>query len=211
MLISKTKTAVLVSGGGTNLQAMIDARDKGEMPHCELSLVVSNRAGAFALERAKKAGIPSQVLSGKDFADKEDYDSALLRVLDDFQIEFVVYAGFLRVLGKTFTDRFQDRCINIHPALLPRFGGKGMYGLHVHEAVLAAGEKVTGATVHYATEILDGGKIILQKEVSVLHGDTPESLQKRVMEQGEWLILPKVTEDCCYNIYKSNVSRAIYK
>ncbi|MDR3239952.1 MAG: phosphoribosylglycinamide formyltransferase [Clostridiales bacterium] len=189
--------AVLVSGGGTNLQALIGARDRGEMPSCELALVLSSHPDAPALERAKKAGIPTEVISWKEYPETEAYDRALLKKLRAFRIDFVVCAGFLRVLGKVFLDAYPRRCINVHPSLLPRHGGKGMYGLRTHEAVLAAGETVTGATVHYVNETIDGGGIISQREVSVLADDTPETLQKRVMEEAEWKILPAGAELCC--------------
>ncbi len=182
------KTAVLVSGGGTNLQALIDASARGEMPHVSLALTVSNRAGAYALERAKAAGIRAEHLGGAAF---EEELEALLREED---IGLIVLAGFLRILGEGFTRRWAGRIINIHPSLIPSFCGAGYYGLRVHEAALARGVKVTGATVHYVNEIPDGGEIIAQRAVEVLPGDTPELLQRRVMEQAEWIILPQAAE-----------------
>ena len=182
------KTAVLVSGGGTNLQALIDASARGEMPHVSLELAVSNRAGAYALERAKAAGNRAEHLGGAAF---EEELEALLR---EEGIGLIVLAGFLRILSEGFTRRWAGRIINIHPSLIPSFCGAGYYGLRVHEAALARGVKVTGATVHYVNEIPDGGEIIAQRAVEVLPGDTPELLQRRVMEQAEWIILPQAAE-----------------
>ena len=182
------KTAVLVSGGGTNLQALIDASARGEMPHVSLALTVSNQAGAYALERAKAAGIRAEHLGGAAF---EEELEALLR---EEGIGLIVLAGFLRILSEGFTRRWAGRIINIHPSLIPSFCGAGYYGLRVHEAALARGVKVTGATVHYVNEIPDGGEIIAQRAVEVLPGDTPELLQRRVMEQAEWIILPQAAE-----------------
>ena len=182
------KTAVLVSGGGTNLQALIDASARGKMPHVSLALTVSNQAGAYALERAKAAGIRAEHLGGAAF---EEELEALLR---EEGIGLIVLAGFLRILSEGFTRRWAGRIINIHPSLIPSFCGAGYYGLRVHEAALARGVKVTGATVHYVNEIPDGGEIIAQRAVEVLPGDTPELLQRRVMEQAEWIILPQAAE-----------------
>ena len=194
------KVGVLVSGGGTNLQALIDARERGALPSCELVLVVSNKPDAFALTRARRAGIPAVVVDNRDYPDRESFDRALLGVMRAHDVQFVVYAGFLRILGTAFTDAFKGRMINVHPALLPAFGGKGFYGLHVHRAALEAGVKVTGATVFLVNEVCDGGEILLQKAVDVREGDTPETLQKRVMEEAEQVILPKATELCCRRI-----------
>ena len=182
------RTAVLVSGGGTNLQALIDASARGAMPHVSLALVVSNNAGAYALERAKKAGIRAEYLEKPGFEDR------LNALLDEENIGLIVLAGFLRILSEDFTRRRAGRIINIHPSLIPSFCGSGFYGLRVHEAALARGVKVTGATVHYVNEIPDGGEIIAQRAVEVLPGDTPETLQRRVMEQAEWKILPAAAE-----------------
>lgn len=185
------KTAVLVSGGGTNLQAILDAAAAGTLPHTEISLVLSSRAGVFALERAEKAGVPTAVVARKGFASPKEYDEALLACLKEHEIDVIVLAGFLSILGSRVIDAYRDRIINVHPSLIPSFCGAGFYGLRVHEAALEKGVKVTGATVHLVNEIPDGGRILLQKAVDVLPGDTPETLQKRVMEQAEWKLLPE--------------------
>ncbi len=182
------RTAVLVSGGGTNLQALIDTAARGEMPSVELALVVSNSAGAFALERAKRAGIRAEYL------EKAGFEERLEALLHEEGIGLIVLAGFLRILSEGFTRRWAGRIINIHPSLIPSFCGAGFYGLRVHEAALERGVKVTGATVHFVNEIPDGGEIIAQRAVEVLPGDTPETLQRRVMEQAEWIILPQAAE-----------------
>ena len=182
------RTAVLVSGGGTNLQALIDTAARGEMPSVELALVVSNSAGAFALERAKRAGIRAEYL------EKAGFEERLEALLREEGIGLIVLAGFLRILSEGFTRRWAGRIINIHPSLIPSFCGAGYYGLRVHEAALERGVKVTGATVHFVNEIPDGGEIIAQRAVEVLPGDTPETLQRRVMEQAEWIILPQAAE-----------------
>ena len=182
------RTAVLVSGGGTNLQALIDTAARGEMPSVELALVVSNSAGAFALERAKRAGIRAEYL------EKAGFEERLEALLEAEGIGMIVLAGFLRILSEGFTRRWAGRIINIHPSLIPSFCGAGYYGLRVHEAALARGVKVTGATVHFVNEIPDGGEIIAQRAVEVLPGDTPEALQRRVMERAEWIILPQAAE-----------------
>lgn len=182
------RTAVLVSGGGTNLQALIDASAHGEMPHVELALVVSSSANAYALERAKKAGIRGE------YVEKPGFEESLNALLDEEGVGLIVLAGFLRILSEDFTHRWAGRIINIHPSLIPAFCGSGFYGLHVHEAALSRGVKVTGATVHFVNEIPDGGEIIAQRAVEVLPGDTPEVLQRRVMEQAEWIILPEAAE-----------------
>ncbi len=182
------RTAVLVSGGGTNLQALIDASARGEMPHVELALIVSSSANAYALERAKKAGIRGE------YVEKTGFEERLNALLDEEGVGLIVLAGFLRILSEDFTRRWAGRIINIHPSLIPAFCGSGFYGLHVHEAALSRGVKVTGATVHFVNEIPDGGEIIAQRAVEVLPGDTPEVLQRRVMEQAEWKILPEAAE-----------------
>ena len=184
----KTRVAVFVSGGGTNLQALIDARDAGQLPDVEIALVVSNKKDAGALDRARRYDIPARYLRRKDFAEK------LEPLMREFEIDMIVLAGFLCILPEEFTRLYPRRMINIHPALIPSFCGEGMYGLHVHEAALRRGVKVTGATVHFVNEICDGGEILLQKAVDVLPGDTPESLQLRVMQQAEWKILPMAAE-----------------
>ena len=184
----KTKIAVLVSGGGTNLQALLDAQAAGKIPHGEIALVVSNKEGAFALTRAEKAGVSTAVITGKDF------ESRLMEVLKSNGIQMIVLAGFMKILSGNFTSQWPDRILNIHPALIPSFCGEGYYGLRVHEEALRYGVKVTGATVHFVNEIPDGGKIIAQKAVEIEEGDTPEILQRRVMEQAEWILLPQATE-----------------
>ena len=190
----KTKIAVFVSGGGTNLQALIDAEKAGKIPHGEIALVVASKPGVFALERAAKAGIKSVVVERKKYPDKPSFEADLKKALDENGIQMIILAGFMLVLSADFVKQYPDRIINVHPALIPSFCGDGFYGLHVHEAVLNYGVKVTGATVHFVNEVTDGGKIILQKAVDVLDGDTPEVLQKRVMEQAEWIILPQAAE-----------------
>jgi phosphoribosylglycinamide formyltransferase-1 len=190
----KTKIAVLVSGGGTNLQALIDAQKSGVLHSGEIVLVVSNVKGAYALTRAEQAGIEAVTLTKKACGSQEAFEDRLTELLAEKQIELIVLAGFMSILTEKFTGRFANRILNVHPALIPSFCGKGFYGLHVHEAALAYGVKVTGATVHFVNEIPDGGKIIMQKAVEVEEGDTPEILQRRVMEQAEWLILPASTE-----------------
>lgn len=185
MLEKKTRIAVMVSGGGTNLQALIDAQKSGIIHSGKIELVISNREDAYALERAKRNGIPALVAKQEE---------EMIRGLEEAEIDLVVLAGFLKILSPAFIRRFENRIINIHPALIPSFCGKGAYGLHVHEMALDYGVKVTGATVHFVNEVPDGGKIILQKAVEVRESDTPEVLQRRVMEQAEWIILPKATE-----------------
>ena len=192
-MTGKIRTAVLVSGGGTNLQALLDAEQAGQMPHVEFVSVISSRSDAYALERAKKAGVPTRVAPRKGQS-QEAFEAQLLSYLHQDGAEMIVLAGFMSILSADFVARWPRRILNVHPALLPAFGGKGFYGLHVHEAALERGVKVTGATVHYVNEIADGGEIILQKAVDVLPGDTPESLQRRVMEQAEWQLLPRAAE-----------------
>ncbi|MBR3293010.1 MAG: phosphoribosylglycinamide formyltransferase [Oscillospiraceae bacterium] len=200
--MNKTRIAVLVSGGGTNLQALIDAQTRGELPSGELSLVVSNKPGAYALERARAAGIEALTLTRADCGGQEGFEAALTEALVSRDIELIVLAGFMSILSESFTRRFAGRIINVHPSLIPSFCGKGFYGLRVHEAALNYGVTVTGATVHFVNEIPDGGRIILQKAVEILPGDTPESLQKRVMEQAEWIILPRAVERVSSQIQK---------
>ena len=196
----RAKIAVLVSGGGTNLQALIDAQKSGIIKSGELSLVISNNPNAFALERAKAAGIESAVLTRKELGSQEAFEDAMIALLDEKGIDLIVLAGFMSILSEKFTRRFENRIINVHPSLIPSFCGKGFYGLKVHEAALEYGVLVTGATVHFVNEIPDGGKIILQKAVYIEKGDTPETLQKRVMEQAEWQILPQAAELVSANI-----------
>ncbi len=193
-MLSPTKIAVLVSGGGTNLQALIDAEARGEITSGRIVLVATNRPDAYALTRAEKAGIPTAVINKKACADAKEFEEKLIAALDAAGAELIVLAGFLCILSADFTNRYQNRIINIHPSLIPAFCGEGYYGLKVHEAALARGVKLTGATVHYVNEIPDGGEIILQKAVEVKEGDTPEILQRRVMEMAEWHLLPQATE-----------------
>lgn len=189
------KVAVLVSGGGTNLQALLDAEKAGKFPHAQIALVVASKPGVFALERASKAGVESCVVARKSYPAPEAYDAALLETLQAHKIDVVVLAGFLSILGSAVIEAYPNRILNIHPSLIPSFCGAGYYGLKVHEAALARGVKVTGATVHLVNEIPDGGRILLQKAVEVLPGDTPETLQRRVMEQAEWQLLPQALAD----------------
>lgn len=196
------KIGVLVSGGGTNLQALLDAQKRGEIPDGEISLVIASRKKAYALERARMAGVPALALPRRDYEKTADYDAALLTALQEAGVELVVLAGFLCVLGEKMLKGYEGRIVNVHPSLIPAFCGDGFYGLHVHEAALERGVKVTGATVHLVNEVTDGGPILLQKAVEVLEGDTPESLQKRVMEQAEWVLLPKAVSMLCQKIEK---------
>ena len=190
----KARIAVLVSGGGTNLQAILDAAGRGEIPNGEVTLVISDRAGAYALERAEKAGIPSMEINKKACGGQQAFEEKLMTVLEENRTDLIVLAGFLSILTERFTTRYSRRIINVHPSLIPSFCGAGYYGLKVHEAALSRGVKVTGATVHFVNEIPDGGEIIAQKAVEVQSGDTPETLQRRVMEQAEWIILPRSVE-----------------
>lgn len=196
------KIGVLVSGGGTNLQALLDAQKRGEIPDGEISLVIASRKKAYALERAREAGVPALALPRRDYETTADYDAALLTALQQAGVELVVLAGFLCVLGEKMLRGYEGRIVNVHPSLIPAFCGDGFYGLHVHEAALRRGVKVTGATVHLVNEVTDGGPILLQKAVEVLEGDTPESLQKRVMEQAEWVLLPQAVSMLCQKIEK---------
>lgn len=189
-----TRIAVMVSGGGTNLQALIDAERAGKIPHGKITLVVASNAKAYALERAAKAGIESTVVARKNYDNQQAFDEAIVETLKAHQIDMVILAGFLSILGETVIKAYPDRIINIHPSLIPSFCGKGFYGLKVHEAALERGVKVTGATVHLVNEIPDGGRILLQKAVAIEEGDTPEVLQRRVMEQAEWILLPQAAE-----------------
>ena len=190
----KARIAVLVSGGGTNLQALIDAKDKGVLVSGEITLVVSNVTGAYALTRAEKAGIKAVTLTKKVCGGQEPFEEKLIELLEQEGIDLIVLAGFMSILSERFTSRFANRIINVHPSLIPSFCGQGYYGLRVHEAALAKGVKVTGATVHFVNEIPDGGQILLQKAVTIRETDTPETLQKRVMRLAEWKILPQAAE-----------------
>lgn len=188
---------VLVSGGGTNLQALIDAQTEGIIKSGKIVTVVSDRPGAYALERAEKAGIDNRLIDRKAYTDKADFDSALCVYMKKMGVDVVVLAGFLSILGERFLSEYSDKIINVHPSLIPSFCGDGFYGLKVHKAALDYGVKVTGATVHFVNEVTDGGRIILQKAVYIQPDDTPESLQKRVMEEAEWNILPRAVEMVC--------------
>ena len=196
----KARIAVLVSGGGTNLQAILDAAGRGELSDGEVTLVISDRAGAYALERATMAGIPSVEINKKACGGQKAFEEKLLAALEENRTDLIVLAGFLSILTEDFTARYPRRIINVHPSLIPSFCGAGYYGLKVHEAALGRGVKVTGATVHFVNEIPDGGEIIAQKAVAVEPGDTPEILQRRVMEQAEWIILPQSVEKVCAEI-----------
>ena len=191
------KIAVLVSGGGTNLQALLDSEARGENPNGKITLVVASKPGVYALERAARAGVESCVVRRKDYASPEAFDAALLEVLKSHDIGLVVLAGFLSVLGSSVVEAYPRRILNVHPALIPAFCGPGMYGLRPHQAALARGCKVTGATVHFVNEECDGGPILLQKAVDILPGDTPETLQKRVMVEAEWKLLPRAVAMVC--------------
>lgn len=188
---------VLVSGGGTNLQALIDAQTSGIIKNGRIVTVVSNKPDVYALERAKNAGIDAKVITRKECGSKEDFDKALCDYMKEKEVDIVVLAGFLAILGENFLSEYKDKIINVHPSLIPSFCGDGFYGLKVHQAALDYGVKVTGATVHFVNEITDGGKIILQKAVEIQEGDTAEVLQKRVMEEAEWKILPRAVEMVC--------------
>ena len=191
------KIAVLVSGGGTNLQALIDAQKAGKITDGVLSLVISNKSDAYALTRAKAAGIPTAVVQKKECGTREAFEAKIREILDENGIGLIVLAGFMCILSESFTGAYPKRILNVHPSLIPSFCGEGFYGLHVHEAALAYGVKVTGATVHFVNEIPDGGEIILQKAVEIQDGDAPEILQKRVMEEAEWILLPAAVQKVC--------------
>ena len=190
----KTKIAVLVSDGGTNLQALLDAQQSGLLTDGEIVLVIASNAKAYALTRAAQAGVPAVVCSRKELGSQAAFETAISQALADHGVELIVLAGFMSILSEDFTSRWPRRILNVHPSLIPSFCGKGYYGLKVHEAALAYGVKVTGATVHFVNEVPDGGEILLQKAVEVLPGDTPEVLQRRVMEQAEWILLPQATQ-----------------
>ncbi len=190
----KAKIAVLVSGGGTNLQALIDSQKKGVIQSGEIKLVISNNASAFALTRAEKAAIDTAVVLKKDCSSQDEFENRIIEKLEEYDIELIVLAGFMSILSESFTSRYSNRILNVHPSLIPSFCGKGFYGLRVHEAALEKGVKVTGATVHFVNEIPDGGEIILQKAVNIRDDDTPQTLQKRVMRLAEWKILPAAVE-----------------
>lgn len=202
--MNKARIAVLVSGGGTNLQALIDAKQSGILQSGEIVLVISNNSKAFALTRAKKAGIATKTVLKSACGSQEAFEKEIMDLFAAYQIDLIIMAGFMSILTDNFTKAYPKRIINVHPSLIPSFCGKGFYGLHVHEAALAYGVKVTGATVHFVNEIPDGGEIILQKAVEVQEGDTPEILQKRVMEQAEWILLPAAVEKVSKAVMKGN-------
>ena len=198
-MLTKARIAVLVSGGGTNLEALLNAQEAGALPHGEIVLVLSSNPEAYALERAKRRGVPAIPLSRKQLG-QEPFEAALMEALTQYRVDLVVLAGFLSILSSDFVRRWPDRIVNVHPSLIPAFCGKGYYGLKVHEAALRRGVRVTGATVHLVNEIPDGGRILLQKAVDILPGDTPETLQRRVMEQAEWVLLPQAAEQLAAHI-----------
>lgn len=198
--MKQANIAVFVSGGGTNLQALIDAETRGDLHSGKIVLVVSSKPDVYALERAESAGIPSVVVSRKSCADQAEFETRIRAALEEYRVDLIVLAGFLSILSADFTRRYPERIVNVHPSLIPAFCGEGFYGLKVHEAALARGVKLTGATVHFVNEIPDGGRIILQKAVEVLPDDTPETLQRRVMEQAEWKLLPAAVESVAREI-----------
>ncbi len=199
----KLRIAVMVSGGGTNLQALIDSQKAGIITSGEIALVLSNKADAYALTRAQNAGINAVAVTRKEFG--ENFENKIIETLEENNIDLIVLAGFMCILSQNFTDRFAKRIINIHPSLIPSFCGEGFYGLRVHSAALEKGVKVTGATVHFVNEIPDGGEIIMQKAVEVMEGDTPETLSTRVLENAEWIILPRATQLVCEKIIKEEI------
>ena len=201
-MLEKAKVAVLVSGGGTNLQALIDAQKSGRIKHGEIVLVISNNPDAYALKRAEMSGIENIAIDKKSLKSHSEFEEVLIKTLENHNIDLIVLAGFMSILTENFTSRFQKRIINVHPSLIPSFCGKGFYGLRVHEAALRYGVKVTGATVHYVNEVPDGGEIILQKPVKILKNDSPKTLQERVMKEAEWIILPRACEMVSKKILK---------
>ncbi|MBR2742533.1 MAG: phosphoribosylglycinamide formyltransferase [Clostridia bacterium] len=203
----KKKIAVLVSGGGTNLQKIIDAAESGAIKNGEIAVVVSTSKKAYALERAKKHGIPAEVIARSEYKTDEECDERLLSILKEHNIDLVVLAGYLRIITPRVIGLYENRMINVHPSLIPSFCGDGFYGLKVHEAALAYGVKVTGATVHFVNEVTDGGAVILQKAVEVKEGDTPETLQRRVMEEAEWILLPRAVDLFCSGRIKTEGRR----
>ena len=199
-MLKSARIAVFVSGGGTNLQALLDAQRDGKIPHGEIALVISSQACAYALERAEKANVPAHTVPSSLI--QHDFEAAIELLLEQYKIDVIVLAGFLSILSENFTKKWPRRILNIHPSLIPSFCGRGMYGLKVHEAALARGVKVTGATVHFVNEIPDGGEILLQKAVEIAPDDTPETLQRRVMEQAEWQMLPLAAERVCAELVR---------
>ena len=205
-MLSKARIAVLVSGGGTNLEALLQAQESGRIPHGEIVVVLSSTAGAYALERAKNHGVPGFAVPRKELS-QADFEAGLLEKLREYRADLILLAGFLSILSEDFVKQWPERIVNVHPALIPSFCGKGYYGLKVHEAALERGVKVTGATVHLVNEIPDGGRILLQKAVEILPGDTPEILQRRVMEQAEWILLPQAAEEMSQKIMQEKEKR----
>ena len=201
----KTKIAVMVSGGGTNLQALLDAQKSGVLTAGEIVLVIASNSKAYAITRAENAGVPAVVCSRKQLGSQEAFEAAISQALADHGVELIVLAGFMSILSENFTSQWPRRILNVHPSLIPSFCGQGFYGMKVHEAALEYGVKVTGATVHFVNEVPDGGEILLQKAVDILPGDTPEVLQKRVMEQAEWILLPQATQMVSEEIGKGKV------
>ena len=201
----KTKIAVMVSGGGTNLQALLDAQKSGVLTAGEIVLVIASNSKAYAITRAENAGVPAVVCSRKELGSQEAFEAAISQALAEHGVELIVLAGFMSILSENFTSQWPRRILNVHPSLIPSFCGQGFYGMKVHEAALAYGVKVTGATVHFVNEVPDGGEILLQKAVEILPGDTPEVLQKRVMEQAEWKLLPQATQMVSEEIGKGKV------
>ena len=200
MLKEKTRIAVFVSGGGTNLQALLDEAARGNLPDGEIALVVSSKADAYALTRAANASVPGVVVARKQCADQAEFEGKILDALREYRIEMIVLAGFMSILSESFTSRFPRRILNVHPSLIPAFCGQGFYGLKVHEAALERGVKISGATVHFVNEIPDGGEIVFQRAVEVQPGDTPETLQRRIMEAAEWHLLPAAAEKVARDI-----------
>ena len=196
----KKRIAVLVSGGGTNLQALLEAEEAGRIPHGEIAMVISNNPNAYALERAKNFGVPAACINKKELGSQAAFEAELQAVLERNGTDLIILAGFMCILTENFTSKWPKRIINVHPALIPSFCGEGYYGLRVHQAALDYGVKVTGATVHFVNEIPDGGEIIAQKAVYIEEGDTPEILQRRVMEQAEWILLPEAAEKVCASL-----------
>ena len=196
----KKRIAVLVSGGGTNLQALLEAEEAGKIPHGEIAMVISNNPNAYALERARNFGVPAACINKKELGSQAAFEAELQAVLERNGTDLIILAGFMCILSENFTSKWPKRIINVHPALIPSFCGEGYYGLRVHQAALDYGVKVTGATVHFVNEIPDGGEIIAQKAVYIEEGDTPETLQRRVMEQAEWLLLPEAAEKVCASL-----------
>ena len=203
MLKEKTRIAVFVSGGGTNLQALLDEAARGNLPDGEIALVLASRGDAYALTRAANAGVPGVVVARKQCADQTEFEEKILAALREYKIEMIVLAGFMSILSEAFTSRFPRRILNVHPSLIPAFCGQGFYGLRVHEAALARGVKISGATVHFVNEIPDGGEIIFQRAVEVQPEDTPETLQRRIMEEAEWHLLPAAAEKVARDIRES--------